>query len=490
MEQRKATQQDQMDLNDSFPPRTVGSGPATGSLKSLLDRLDRDAPERSVSDKDPMHGLREARMKIAELTGAPMPSALSQLAAAQRERVPEPESKAVVQHPVPAVSSTITDALNEAINAAPVAPPTYASKQPDKPHVPVVVETEMEDEEDLRRSKVSMAFGILGLLAAVGTAGYFTLNQQQIANGQSWLGDVGTVLAGAAKSGAVPTPKQARPVPAFSMDPKGGAGSAVQSAQQQKTANLETGAPKVGSAPLTTPETVAPDIAGTQPSNGQPAGPAAQSNAATSLSQASGEEGVSAHVSVRPGDRIPLPLNLDPVHVSADVSAVLVRGLPADYSISGATGAGEGRWAVLAETIDEARLEIPASGAGRIKLNVDMFNSEAQLIAQTVVIVDVVAQNAQRRMSQEKMDQLLAQGKALFASGDVASARLVFERAAEGGHGPSAFALAETFEPERLKSMAVQGLSGDPARARHWYQQAQALGVPQAGERLAGLTDK
>jgi hypothetical protein len=52
-----------------------------------------------------------------------------------------------------------------------------------------------------------------------------------------------------------------------------------------------------------------------------------------------------------------------------------------------------------------------------------------------------------RRIDATQLDALLARGNALEATGDLARARLVFQRAVEAGNARAAFMLAETYDP-------------------------------------------
>jgi TPR repeat protein len=73
-------------------------------------------------------------------------------------------------------------------------------------------------------------------------------------------------------------------------------------------------------------------------------------------------------------------------------------------------------------------------------------------------------------------------GSELLAAGDIASARLFFERAANAGDARSALGMAMTFDPVELAKAGVRGVKGDPAKADYWYQRARAL----AGDRIPG----
>jgi len=75
---------------------------------------------------------------------------------------------------------------------------------------------------------------------------------------------------------------------------------------------------------------------------------------------------------------------------------------------------------------------------------------------------------------------LLSRGDALFERGDIASARLFYERAADGGDAQAALRLGETFDPQFLSRAKIKGVRGEPAAALQWYKRAQELGASEA----------
>jgi TPR repeat protein len=82
---------------------------------------------------------------------------------------------------------------------------------------------------------------------------------------------------------------------------------------------------------------------------------------------------------------------------------------------------------------------------------------------------------------------LLARGDWLFATGDIASARLLYERAADAGEARAAVRLGETFDPVYLDYSHVRGLHGDPGTAVFWYRRARDLGASGVASRLKRL---
>jgi hypothetical protein len=84
-------------------------------------------------------------------------------------------------------------------------------------------------------------------------------------------------------------------------------------------------------------------------------------------------------------------------------------------------------------------------------------------------------------------DALLARGDNLLATGDVAAARLFYQRAAEQGNAAAATAVGQTYDPAVLDLLRVRGVRGDAQLAAEWYRKAMAAGDRQAEIRLKRL---
>jgi hypothetical protein len=94
---------------------------------------------------------------------------------------------------------------------------------------------------------------------------------------------------------------------------------------------------------------------------------------------------------------------------------------------------------------------------------------------------------ARPHLSAEEIAELLARGDILFQRGDVASARLFYERAADAGDGRAALRAGTTFDPTFLDRDVLRGMHGDRAEARLWYRRASELGEGEAERRLKNL---
>jgi hypothetical protein len=82
---------------------------------------------------------------------------------------------------------------------------------------------------------------------------------------------------------------------------------------------------------------------------------------------------------------------------------------------------------------------------------------------------------------------LVTRGDAFLSTGDIVSARLFYERAADGGDGGAALRLGATFDPGFLSRTGIRGAPTDPAQASSWYRRALDLGNSAAQEALRDL---
>jgi TPR repeat protein len=89
-----------------------------------------------------------------------------------------------------------------------------------------------------------------------------------------------------------------------------------------------------------------------------------------------------------------------------------------------------------------------------------------------------------------RADSWYFSGNALEVTGDLAGARLVFQRAAEAGNARAAFMLAETYDPIVLENLGELGLASDVKAGRIWYGKAKELGSEAAQERLQRLAHR
>lgn len=91
---------------------------------------------------------------------------------------------------------------------------------------------------------------------------------------------------------------------------------------------------------------------------------------------------------------------------------------------------------------------------------------------------------AARRIDPDELAALLKRAKGLLAIGDITSARLLLERAADAQEAEAALMLAGTYDPQVLGTQDMRSITPDPAAARLWYEKAAQLGSVDARRRL------
>jgi hypothetical protein len=82
-------------------------------------------------------------------------------------------------------------------------------------------------------------------------------------------------------------------------------------------------------------------------------------------------------------------------------------------------------------------------------------------------------------LSPDEIAVHLARGEAKLKAGELAAARLYFERVALAGDKRGALGMARTYDPAVLAGLPVLGPKADPAAAKAWYERA-------ASERAGG----
>ena len=101
------------------------------------------------------------------------------------------------------------------------------------------------------------------------------------------------------------------------------------------------------------------------------------------------------------------------------------------------------------------------------------------------VVAPPVAAPPARKLEPDELATVLNRAKGLLAAGDIPSARLLLERAADAQDAGAALMLARTYDPAVLGTQDARNIIPDPAIARAWYQKAAQLGSSDAQRRLA-----
>jgi len=83
--------------------------------------------------------------------------------------------------------------------------------------------------------------------------------------------------------------------------------------------------------------------------------------------------------------------------------------------------------------------------------------------------------------------QFIQRARGFLVQGDIKTARLFLERAADLGDSSATFALAETYDPIILSLWPARSVLADRDRARVLYEEAFASGVTEAKQRINRL---
>jgi hypothetical protein len=94
---------------------------------------------------------------------------------------------------------------------------------------------------------------------------------------------------------------------------------------------------------------------------------------------------------------------------------------------------------------------------------------------------------AETHLTPQEVAALLTRGDVLLGNGDIVSARLCYERAAEGGNAQAALRLGESYDPAFLVQTQLNGVRGDRSAAARWYRRAIELGATEADTLLKSL---
>lgn len=187
---------------------------------------------------------------------------------------------------------------------------------------------------------------------------------------------------------------------------------------------------------------------------------------------------------------------------------LLIRGLPAEATLSAGRDSGSGSWLVKGEHLHDLTLSLGKSAAGDYPLEVYALESgdgpqarrnfvlrvepPAQAYAAAAdtawasALASVVPSAHAAEQPAAPADSAVLRDRAdqLLDIGDIAAARLLLSHLAERGDGEAAYQLARTFDRDVLAKLGTRGMEGDPAQARGWYQRASQGGNAKAIERL------
>jgi hypothetical protein len=208
-------------------------------------------------------------------------------------------------------------------------------------------------------------------------------------------------------------------------------------------------------------------------------------------------------VSLRPIGSPERPLQLEPqrpapfaLQVQPDGAAnepfiLALSGAPAGTILLGAERMGSDTWFLPPGSANHLEIVLPEWSTSVFEIAIALRRTNGLVAAQAKAWLTVPPPEA-RPLATPKIDDatardLLAKADRLIGSGDIVGARAIYQHAAELGSGQAALALGSTYDPNRLWSYGVLGLTGNKERARQWYQRASELGSSEAKARITAL---
>lgn len=274
------------------------------------------------------------------------------------------------------------------------------------------------------------------------------------------------------------------------------------------------------------------------PRGGEPGGPHLTLNQLLTPVQLRGRPAlvinVGALILAAPANETPLPIQVGPADALPKNTFIRIRGLPAAVSLSEGHSIAPGAWAVPFTGLPTLRLSVPVGLTGRSDIVVALVTVEGVVLTEAKATLVVAAAlpggtgkaepqpktvasigpsvsttpgkgaagsatrttppqvpaKPARTQEQQRALRFVAKGDELLAEGDVATARLYYQRAVDAGLHEGALAMAISFDPAEIARIGARGLQGDIQTARSWYERARELGAPEAAERLRRLGER
>jgi hypothetical protein len=198
---------------------------------------------------------------------------------------------------------------------------------------------------------------------------------------------------------------------------------------------------------------------------------------------------------LRSDEAAPIGLTVDG---AADAAQLLIDGFAPGSLFSVGQSVGQNAWRIPASQIEAATIMAPRGFVGSMDLVVTLVLTNGSLGDRRALHLQWLpptpalrpSGTLSSRIDARELDELLARGKVLEATGDIGGARLFFQRAAEAGNAQAAFMLAETYDPTVLKNLGEVGLASDVKTARFWYGKAKELGSEEALDRMQRLAHR
>jgi hypothetical protein len=194
---------------------------------------------------------------------------------------------------------------------------------------------------------------------------------------------------------------------------------------------------------------------------------------------------------VEPRRPAPFPVQIQPDGAANEPFILVLSGAPAGTILFGADRISSDTWLLSPGSASQLQIVLPEWSTSVFEITVALRRTNGLVAAQAKAWIAVPPPESRppaiTKMDDEPAKDLLAKAGKLIEQGDIIGARAIYQRAAEMGSGSAALALGTTYDPNRLWSLGVLGLTGNKERARQWYLRASELGSSEAKARLTAL---
>jgi hypothetical protein len=190
---------------------------------------------------------------------------------------------------------------------------------------------------------------------------------------------------------------------------------------------------------------------------------------------------------------------------------VTLLGLADGFELS--LGAhGTGGWLLTARDLDQAFVGPTKDFVGSIEVMVQLYSASGRLLDSQPIHYEWLAKQEAKKEGDQQTSEvarldaaptaqsqprtsaeiatLIERAEALLRNGDIASARLLLNRAAADGSTQAAFELGMTFDAQFLRRKGALGVDADETQARDWYERASKLGSAEASVQLKRLAEE
>ena len=191
---------------------------------------------------------------------------------------------------------------------------------------------------------------------------------------------------------------------------------------------------------------------------------------------------------VEPRRPAPFPVQIQPDGAANEPFILVLSGAPAGTILFGADRISSDTWLLSPGSGSQLQIVLPEWSTSVFEIAVALRRTNGLVAAQAKAWIAAPPPESRSpaiaKMDDESAKDLLAKAGKLIEQGDIIGARAIYQRAAEMGSGSAALALGTTYDPNRLWSLGVLGLTGNKERARQWYLRASELGSSEAKARL------